>query len=225
MIQQISGGYKMQLLETAIRDAETSVVELRQALLELGRMMGDEIRGRCSLSSKKVMTPLHLFFGGVQSKPDDGISVVISTKDDYVYFAKGIAEGWSSVYHGYIDFDGARGESVYNSPYRSISFPEIKSQLPIRRVIIAKSVIASGCTAITLAKTAITKYLPEELIIVAPFYSQQGIDELFAELRNAKIYVAFGPDELNQDGMLVPGVGNIDARVAGKTLQSEQPLN
>ena len=215
MIQQISFGYKMKLLETAIRNKETSVEELRQSLLDLGRIMGDEILGQCSLSSKRIITPLLSIFSGVQSKPDDGITVVISTKDDYAYFANGIAEGCASVYHGFIDFDGARGEAVYSSLYRSINLPEIKPTLSVKRVIVAKSVIASGCTAITLAKTAVSKYYPEELIIVAPFYSQQGIEELQAELRNAQIYVAFGPDALNSDGMLIPGVGNIDARLVG----------
>jgi len=214
-MQQILSGYKMKLLETTIRNKETSVEELRQALLDLGRIMGDEILGQCNLSSKSIMTPLLSIFSGVQSKLDDGITVVISTKDDYAYFAKGIAEGCSSVYHGYIDFDGARGEAVYSSPYRSMNLPEIKSTMSVKRIIVAKSVVASGCTAITLAKTAITKYYPEELVIAAPFYSQQGIDELQSELRNAKIYVAFGPDELNSDGMLIPGVGNIDTRLAG----------
>lgn len=215
MIQQIPCGYKMKLLETTIRNKETSVEELRQALLNLGQIMGDEILGQCSLLSKSIVTPLLSIFSGVQSKPDDGITIVISTKDDYAYFAQGIAEGCSSVYHGFIDFDGVRGEAVYSSPYRSMDLPEIKPTLSVKRVIVAKSVIASGCTAITLAKTAVTKYYPEELIIVAPFYSQKGIDELQAELRNAQIYVAFGPDELNTDGMLNPGVGNIDARLAG----------
>ena len=62
---------------------------------------------------------------------------------------------------------------------------------------------------------ALSKYYPEELIIAAPFYCKQGIDELQAELKSAQIYVAFGPDELNADGMLIPGVGNIDVRLAG----------
>ena len=56
--------------------------------------------------------------------------------------------------------------------------------------------------------------MPRELIVVAPFYSTQGADELQAELKNAEIDAAFGPDEIDSDGLLVPGVGNIDARLA-----------
>ena len=76
--------------------------------------------------------------------------------------------------------------------------------------------VEGPCTAITLAKKAFTKYYPEELIIVAPFYCKQGVDELQAELSNARIFVAFEPDNINEDGMLVPRVGNIDARLVGQ---------
>lgn len=215
MIQQLSTGYKMKLLETTIRDQTTETDSLRESLFKLGEIMGDEILGQCKLSIKSILTPRQSIFNGVKTKADDGITIIISTKDDYFYFANGIAKGCSSVYRGYIDFDGKRGEDVYSSPYRSIEFPEINPALSVKRIIIAKSVIASGCTAITLAKTAFAKYYPEELIIVAPFFSQKGVDELQAELRNAKIYVAFGPDALDADNMLVPGVGNIDARLSG----------
>lgn len=215
MIYKIPLGHKLKVLETKIRDRDTGCADLRQSLIELGRIMGDELLGQSNLTAKSVMTPLLSLFAGVQSQHDDGISIIISTKDDYYYFAKGIAEGCSTVYRGFIDFDGARGNDVYSSPYRSIELPEINHSLSVKRIIIAKSVIASGCTAITLAKTALSKYFPEELIIVAPFYSQKGLDELQVELRNAKIFLAFGPDALTAEGMLVPGVGDIDARLAG----------
>ena len=210
----VSVGYKMQLLETLIRDQNTSSEELRDALHELGRIMGSEIWGRSRLSSKKIITPLLVKFTGKQLQQEEGISIVISTKDDYCYFANGIAEGFSTKYRGYIDFGGVRGTQAFTTPYRSLELPEIRSNCPVKRIVVAKSVVATGCTAITLAQKAIATYFPEELIIVAPFYSQQGIDELKAELKNAKIYVAYGPDMINEDGMLVPGIGDIDRRLA-----------
>lgn len=211
----VSAGYRMQLLETQIRDKDTGSAELRNALEELGRIMGDEIFGRTRLSSKSIITPLFSRFGGKELQKEEGISIVISTKDDYSYFANGIAFGFNTQYRGYIDFGGARGVSAYSSSFRSLELPDIRKDLYVKRIVIAKSVIATGCTAVTLAQKAMAKYYPEELIIVAPFYSQQGIDELQAELKTAKIYVAFGPDEINKDGMLIPGVGNLDDRLAG----------
>ncbi len=215
MIEKINLGYKMQLLETTIRDKETPTEKLRESLYKLGQIMGAEILGQCTLSPKNIITPLLSPFSGFQQQKDTGISIIISTKDDYQYFATGIAEGFQSTYQGYLDFGDVRGENIFSSPLRALELPEILSEQPIKRVIIAKSVIASGCTAISLARTTLSKYFPEELIIVAPFYSQKGIDELQTELKNAKIYVAFGPDNLNENGLLVPGIGNIDKRIAG----------
>lgn len=214
MIKYIDS-YKVKLLETKIRDKETSTDELRLALYNLGKIMGDEVYGSCRLKNKEITTPLLKKFWGSQIKEDEGATIVISTKDDYDYFAKGISEGCSNVYRGYMDFDGVRGVNTYTSPARSIEFPKINSEIKVTRMIIAKSVIASGCTAITLAKKALTQYFASELIIAAPFYSKKGIDELLSELNMAKIYVASKPDEIDENGMLVPGVGNIDKRLAG----------
>ncbi len=177
--------------------------------------MGEELIGQERMVTKKISTPLTKIFHGKQLVKDNGISIIISTRDDYDYFAKGISKGCDIIYRGYIDFLGHRGESVYSSPIRSIEFPEIKVAGEIKRIIIAKSVIASGCTAITLAKSAMSRFEAEELIIVAPFYCKKGVEELQAELRRAKMYVAFGPDEIDTDGMLIPGVGNIDQRLIG----------
>ncbi len=214
MIERVQN-YKVKLLETKIRDKDTSTEELRNALYSLGRIMGDEVYGNSRLITKPIKTPLFKSFMGSQLEDDEGATIVISTKDDYEYLAKGIAEECSTVYRGYMDFGGVRGTNTYTSPARSIEFPDIKSDIQITRIIIAKSVIASGCTAITLAQKAMAKYFTRELIIVAPFYSKKGIDELSSELKMAKIYVASEPDEIDDDGMLIPGVGNIDKRLAG----------
>lgn len=213
MVYQLTLGYKMKILETIIRNKDTTTQELRKALTDLGKMMGSEALGHSNLLKKKIVTPLLSLFSGVDLGDDNGISIIISTKDDYSFFADGIAQGFSSAYRGFIDFANVWGKNIYSSSYRSIEFPEIKPTMSVKRIVIAKSVIASGCTAVTLAKVALSKYYPKELLIIAPFFSQQGVDELQEELHSAKIYTAFGPDELNENGLLVPGVGNIDARL------------
>lgn len=214
MIQKIQVNKKLAVLETMIRDRETGCAQLRNALLALGNTFGEEILYDRSTIPFNVTTPLSRKFSGKKLRHPEGESVIISTKDDYEYFARGIAEAFTSTYRGWINFEGARGKDVFSSPVRDIRLPAIKSGQSVQQVIIAKSVIASGCTAISLAKRAYEEYMPRELIIVAPFYSMQGANELQAELKNAEIYVAFGPDKIDSAGFLVPGVGNIDARLA-----------
>lgn len=71
--------------------------------------------------------------------------------------------------------------------------------------------IATGCTAITLAKKAFEKYIPKGLIIVSAF-SDRGLADLIHEFPNADIYVGNDLDEINSNGMFMPGIGNLDLR-------------
>ena len=216
MINKINFGYRMDVLETIIRDEQTSLEDLRMALFQLGEAMGDEILGIKNTTIKNIKTPMKLWFRGKKLKQTNPeLTIVISTKDDYQYFARGISSNFKLIYQGWMDFNGVRGALAYSNSFRSVEFPQIPTGSKVKRVIIAKSVIASGCTAITLAKKARDEYYPEELIIVAPFYSQKGIDELNAELNPTDIFVAFGPDELDDQGLLIPGVGNLDKRLIG----------
>lgn len=81
-------------------------------------------------------------------------------------------------------------------------------------VIIAKSVLATGCTAISLTRKALEKYTPQAVIIAAVFYSVDGINAILQEISTAKLFVFGDPDQLQQDGLLVPGFGDLDKRLA-----------
>jgi uracil phosphoribosyltransferase len=58
-----------------------------------------------------------------------------------------------------------------------------------------------------------TKYMPRNTIIASVFYSKQAVAELSQEIPNADIIVIGDPDALDENGMLVPGVGNLDVRL------------
>ena len=210
---EIIRSFKTRLLETKIRNKDTSSSDLASALYELGMIMGTEANGTSKMSFVEIVTPMLKKFHGVQSSDRGSETLVVSTKDDFESFAKGVSEGFSSNYRAYMDFNGVRGKAIYSSPSQFIELPEVRRGIKITRVVIAKTVIASGCTAVTLAKRVITEYDPAEIIIVAPFFSERGINELNEELSNAKIFVAYGPDEINKDDMLIPGVGNLDERL------------
>lgn len=91
--------------------------------------------------------------------------------------------------------------------------PDVKPGQYIKTLIVAKSVLATGCTAVHLARKAIETYNAQSIIIASVFYSEIGINEITNELPQSKIYVFGDPDKLNADGMLVPGVGNLDMRL------------
>jgi uracil phosphoribosyltransferase len=101
---------------------------------------------------------------------------------------------------GYFDFQGVRGPDALTQPVRAASHPTIKPGTIVDTVVIAKAVLATGCTAISLAKNIMSKFQPENLIIASAFYSQTGIKELFVEIPNIKFIYT---------------VGNLDSRLLG----------
>lgn len=140
----------LQMLETIIRNKDTSKSDLIHTLKDFGYYMGTEIIKDRMLCQSTVITPMNKVFDGCTM--DSSNSIVISTKDDYNFFASGLSKALKSHYQGYMNFNGVRGEATYTEKIRDISLPDINDGIPINTVYIAKSVISTGCTAITLAK-------------------------------------------------------------------------
>lgn len=141
------------------------------------------------------------------------LCAIITTKDDFEYLGKGISSVINNSIKGYMDFEGIRGTKALNAEIQNMILPEIKGQ-NVDTLIIAKAVLATGFTAINLAKNAIAKYLPRKIIIASVFYSESGVRELMHNIPNADIFLVGEHDSLNGDGMLVPGVGDLDKRIS-----------
>lgn len=199
------------MLQTKVRNKRTVPEDLQKSLLKLGEYVASEIIGCEFVKTEVIITPLNEEYQGLVALQPK--IMVISTKDDYNYFSKGISNNLPNCIMGYMDFGGARGKMALNSEIRAIYLPDTKNGEIINTVIIAKSVLATGCTAITLLKKAVEKYDPINIIVASVFYSQQGIIDLQNSEHRCKIYVCGDPDYLNSDGMLVPGVGNLDNRL------------
>lgn len=201
----------VRMLQTKVRDKETKTEDLQTTLYKLGEYIVSEIIGNEFVEEEIITTPLeHKYKGLVIMEPK---IVVMSTRDDYDYFASGISHSLVNCISGYMDFGDNRGLDTYSSPVRAVELPEIGTGEFVDTVIIAKSVLATGCTAISLLRKAIEKYIPSNIIICSVFYSEEGIRDIKRELRKCKIYVCGEPDTLNKNGFLIPGIGDIDERL------------
>jgi uracil phosphoribosyltransferase len=163
------------------------------------------------IKPSKIITPM-----GIEVTlpiPIFPLCAIITTKDDFEYLGKGISSVINNSIKGYMDFEGIRGTKALNAEIQNMILPDIKGQ-NVDTLIIAKAVLATGCTAINLAKNAIAKYLPRKIIIASVFYSESGVRELMHNIPNADIFLVGEHDSLNGDGMLVPGVGDLDKRIS-----------
>lgn len=210
-IVRIKEGKYLQSLITQVRSEKTEAKELQKVLENIGNIFGSEIIGEEFTEISAVNTPMNEKFQGLKINYKN--VMIVGTKDDFSFFLRGIAKLFPNAILGHMDFHGQRGLDTYTAGNRSLVIPEVGKGAFFDALIIAKSVLATGCTAVSLAKEAMSEIMPAKLIIASCFYSSRGVQEIHAELPQAKLYLLGNPDILDDNGMLVPGVGNIDARL------------
>lgn len=192
-----------------IRDKNTSSEDLQKILKKLGMEISNRIIEKYFISDRHIVTPIgESCFGSYICVPK---VAVITTKDDYSYFGAGFIDSFENVVSGYMDFNGRRGAEALSSPIRNLVLPDASN---VDTLIIAKSVLATGCTAIALAKKAVEKYNPRLVIFASVFYSNQGVMEINNEFKNADFFLFGEADNIRKDGMLIPGIGDIDKRLS-----------
>ncbi|NEB00298.1 uracil phosphoribosyltransferase [Streptomyces sp. SID13726] len=196
--------------EGVIRDRDSEPAEIRKALVNLGREFGRVLAGMLCLEPAVVVTPLDEECSTLKLRDD--LTVVVTTKADLELFGRVLAESLEPALVGFMDFEGRRGLEALESPVREIELPATRGR-KVTNLVIAKSVLATGCTAISLTQTALNAYQPERILIASLFYSITGINELAAEFPTAEYLVLGEADRLDGNGMLHPGVGLIEKRI------------
>lgn len=211
MINLITNQYAI-AQKSIIMSSESGSEQLRIAVNRLGVELGKKLVELYFLQSEEISTPMKSKV--LRSLPRVPLCSVITTRDDFEYLGKGMASVLENSILGYMDFEGQRGIQALNADIAHMELPEPIGQ-HVDTLVIGKAVLATGCTAIHLAKTALGKYLPKRIVISTLFYSEQGVAELTHEIPNADLILVGDPDSINDKGMLVPGVGNLDERLAG----------
>jgi len=209
------------LIEDAYTDGQKSIIrssasgteELRKAVSRIGVEIGKTLVKEYFLEAMEIRTPMDATLSKLL--PRIPLCAIITTKDDFYFLGQGISSILDNSISGYMDFEGQRGLQALNADITHMELPNAKGQ-HIDTLIIAKAVLATGCTAIHLTKTAFNRYLPRKLIIASVFYSRQGVADLSHELPNADLILVGDEDQVNDNGMLVPGVGNLDLRLSGE---------
>lgn len=195
-------------LKNEIRDVSCDSEKIKENLINLGRNLGEKIYEKYFLDNKNITTPLGISISG--RYPLYKQIIVVSTSDDYELFGNGIAQVFRNSKRGKIDFGGVHGFDALQSPFRSITLPDAQN---VDTVIIAKSVLATGCTAISLIRKVMEKYWPDNIIVASIFYSEAGYEELMNQSKTKDVFVIGNPDELLDNGLLTPGMGNLDERI------------
>lgn len=196
-------------MKCMLRDVATSKDDLRRLVRQLGQNVGEEITKDHLVREREITTASNHVVRGHYIP--SSTSVVVSTKGDFELFGWGVADRLPCPIRAYMNFEGVRGPDALTAEIREMVLPAVQGSVDL--LVIAKAVLATGCTAMSLARTAYAQYMPKQLVIVTIFYTAIGVHELKSGFPNAELYVVGDCDQMNDDGSMNPGFGYFDGRL------------
>ena len=190
---------------TLMRKKETGSKDFRNLLEEITMLMGYEITRDLPLEDVEIETPVAKMIGKQISGKKLGIVPVLRA-------GLGMVQGMLNL----IPTAKVGHIGLYRDP-QTLEPVEYYCKLPDvedRDFIIVDPMLATGgsaSAAITLLKEKGIKNIKLMCLVVAP----QGVQKVNADHPDVRIYVAALDDKLNDQGYIVPGLGDAGDRIFG----------
>ncbi|AEK19452.1 uracil phosphoribosyltransferase [Methanococcus maripaludis] len=200
--------YLMETL-TNLRNVSTENISFRKGLVRLGRYMGYELTKTMEFEEMHVQTPLEKTKGIF---PKDRSNVVIITILRAAFpLMEGLIKNFESAKVGIVS--ASRGHAPdFKIEMNYIKVPQVT---PEDTVIVSDPMIATGSTLIHVLKE-FKDSKPKRLMIVGVLAAPEGINAVKAEFPDVEIFVTKIDDKLNNDGYIVPGLGDAGDRAFGE---------
>lgn len=193
----------LQQFVSELRDVsiQKDSMRFRKNIERVGQIMAYEVSKKLSWVEKNITTPL-----GVHQSKMLSEQPVLAT----------ILRAGISMHHGLLDFFD-QADCAFISAYRKhhddhnfeivveyLACPNIDNRI----LILIDPMLATG-QSIDLTYQAILKRgTPKELHIVSLIASKDGVDYLKKKLPHATLWLADMDDTLNENGYIVPGLGD-----------------
>lgn len=201
----------IQMLLTKLRDKRTNFIDFRETVKEMGELMAYEIARDLEYEEIKVETPLAVA-NGLKLKDEVVLVIVLRAalplvngmmevfKDAFlgVIAAKRIEE----THHGGLDFEVA------------ISYFKLPS-IDNRVVIIADPMLATGSTMIKIISKIKSMGKPKRIIVATIISAKPGVERVLSIHPDIDIYTIAMDNILNEEGYIVPGLGDAGDRAFG----------
>lgn len=190
---------------TLMRKKETGSKDFRNLLEEITMLMGYEITRGLPLEDVEIETPVAKMIGKQISGKKLGIVPVLRA-------GLGMVQGMLNL----IPTAKVGHIGLYRDP-QTLEPVEYYCKLPDvedRDFIIVDPMLATGgsaSAAITLLKEKGIKNIKLMCLVAAP----QGVQKVNADHPDVRIYVAALDDKLNDQGYIVPGLGDAGDRIFG----------
>jgi len=204
---------------STLRSVETEQVDFRKGLIQLGRLCGYEIiDGAMDTEFVPIETPLAETTGERVKGLDD--VVIINVLRAATPFVEGLLKAFPSAKQGVISASrdesaGMDDDGEFPITVDYVKLPEITSD---DTVIVADPMLATGstiCAVLDYVLEATDSY--ENLFVLSAVSAPPGlvrVDETFPEVDILTVAI---DDRLNDDGFIIPGLGDAGDRTFGTT--------
>jgi uracil phosphoribosyltransferase len=199
-----------------IRDVETEQVEFRKGLVKLGRISGYEIiDGAMETEFVSLETPLTETTGERVKGLDD--VVIINVLRAATPFVEGLLKAFPRAKQGVISAGrdeeaGMNDEGEFPITIDYVKLPEIGED---DTVIVADPMLATGSTMCTVLDH-VTDEMPaggaEDLFVLSAVSAPDGLLRVGDQFPDADLLTVAIDDHLDDDGFIVPGLGDAGDR-------------
>ena len=188
-----------------MRDAQTDTATFRRALGQLGLLLLQEATRALPVKSKRVRTPLAVTSMTVPTRPVLLVPI-LRAGQGLVSLAEQIVPGAT---HGYLGM--ARNESTLQP---EIYLDKLPPRLGRFEIFVCDPMLATGGSAIA-AGQLLLKRGAKQLRFVHALAAPEGVRALRQAIPEASIFTASMDECLNENGYIVPGLGDAGDRCFG----------
>ncbi|MFB6086376.1 MAG: uracil phosphoribosyltransferase [Halodesulfurarchaeum sp.] len=204
---------------TRLRDRGTEQIGFRKGLVQLGRICGYEIiDGAMETEYVEIETPLTETMGERVSGLED--VVIVNVLRAATPFVEGLLKAFPAARQGVIsagrdEAGGMDEDGTFSIDIDYVKLPEITSS---DTVIVADPMLATGSTASTVLGRVVVDAPPgADVVLLAAVSAPAGIIRIEEEYPDVRVLTVAVDDHLDEDGYIVPGLGDAGDRAFGTT--------
>ena len=196
-----------------LRDVETEQVAFRKGLVKLGRICGYEIiDGAMGTEYVPVETPLQATTGERVKGLDD--VVIINVLRAATPFVEGLLKAFPRAKQGVIsagrDEEAGMTDGAFPITIDYVKLPEIR---PDDTVIVADPMLATGSTMVAVLDHVLDETAEfEDLFVLSAVSAPDGLVRVSEAVPEADLLTVAIDDHLDEDGFIVPGLGDAGDR-------------
>ena len=199
-----------------LRSNDTDQVAFRNGLIELGRLCGFEIiDGMMDTEYVSITTPLAETTGEVVKGLEN--VVIVNVLRAATPFVEGLVEAFPRARQGVISAGrdeqaGMDEDGQFPITVDYVKLPDIDED---DTVIVADPMLATGSTIVAVLEEVLGVGRPERLVVLSAVSAPPGLDRIGEAFPSADILTVSIDERLDEDGYIVPGVGDAGDRAFG----------